>query len=107
MQATDSLIEWSGTSRSTVGICERLVQDLAVGLPSSALFGFPFSGFGAAGRTDSRKAPRAICRRATRSQQLSQRPLVRKGDYEAVPIKASDYSLKWIAAKFDQWHSWT
>ena len=79
----------------------------AVGLPSSALFGFPFSGFGAAGRTDSRKAPRAICRRATRSQQLSQRPLVRKGDYEAVPIKASDYSLKWIAAKFDQWHSWT
>jgi len=26
---------WSGTSRLTVGICERFVQDLAVGLPSS------------------------------------------------------------------------
>ena len=37
MQATDSLIRWAGTSRLTVGICERFVQDLAVGQPYSGL----------------------------------------------------------------------
>ena len=58
MQGTDSLIEWSGTSRSTVGICEQFIHGVAVALfrlirpPYSALFGFPSSGFGAAARAD-------------------------------------------------------
>jgi len=41
MQGTDSLIEWSGTSRSTVGICEQFIHGVAVGHlipPYSALF---------------------------------------------------------------------
>jgi hypothetical protein len=37
MQATDSLIEWSGTSRSTVGICERFSHGVAVAPAYSAL----------------------------------------------------------------------
>jgi hypothetical protein len=49
MPATDSLIEGSGTSRSTVEICEHFIHGVAVGrlIPpySTALFGFPFSIF--------------------------------------------------------------
>jgi hypothetical protein len=42
MGAIDSLIEWSGTSRSTVEICEQFIHGVAVGLTippySTALF---------------------------------------------------------------------
>jgi len=38
MQATDSSIEWSGTNRLTVGICERFIRGVAAGPPYSALF---------------------------------------------------------------------
>ena len=44
MQATDSLIEWSGTSRSTVGICEHSIHGVAARPPYSALFEFQSSG---------------------------------------------------------------
>jgi hypothetical protein len=37
MQAADSLIEWSGTRHSTVGICERFIDGVAVGPAYSAL----------------------------------------------------------------------
>jgi len=66
MQATDALIGWSGASRSTVGICEHSIHSVAAGPTYSALFGFPSSGFVAVGRTDSRKAPRAMCHKTTR-----------------------------------------
>ena len=33
MQAIDSLIVWSGTNRSTVGICEQFIHGPAVGPP--------------------------------------------------------------------------